>query len=66
LMLFWFLFPLWLRILNIPWCIYWPFVLFWKLSVHFICPFIHWIACSFGVNFWSSLYILDISLLFDE
>jgi hypothetical protein len=46
--LFWFAFPLWLRLLNISSYIC-HLYFFWELSVQFVCPFNIGLDCSFGV-----------------
>jgi hypothetical protein len=48
------------RMLNISAWIYWPFVLLLlKNVVQVMCPFINWIVCSFSIQFFELLYVLD-------
>jgi hypothetical protein len=39
------------------------YLLYWKLSIPFICPFIHWVVDSWEFSFSSPLYILIINAL---
>jgi hypothetical protein len=48
LMSFWFTFPLWVRMFNIPYVFIDYLYFFWELSVQLICPLIGCIISSFG------------------
>lgn len=39
----------------------WPFVLLYKVSVHFACQFFDWVFYLGSLIFFGSLYIVDIS-----
>ena len=40
--------PLWLVLLSIFTCVYWPFIyLLWEISIHIICPLLNQAVCIF-------------------